>query len=115
MAKKKSVKKKRIKKSNDKKTYAFLATFFSILGFIIALLMKKNDKYVMFYAKQSLLIFVAYIISLIIAMIPRIGLVLGPIAYLIVFILWVISWVYALSGKTKEIPILGEYAKKINF
>jgi len=114
MAAKKKVSKKS-KKSDDSTLFAFLATFLSILGFIIALLTKKDDKYVMFYAKQSLIVFIAYIVSMIIFMIPGIGVVLGPIAYLITAVLWIFSWAYALSGKQKDIPFLGEYAKKINF
>ncbi len=118
MPKKKKVSKKRTtkksKKDDDRKLFAFLATFLSILGFIIALLAKKDDKYVMFYAKQSLVVFIAYVVALIIAMIPGIGLILGPIAYLLSFILWLISWIYALSGNMKTVPVIGDYAKNIN-
>ncbi len=104
------------KKQDDTKLFAFLATFLSIVGFIIVLLTKKEDKYVMYYAKQSLVVFIAYVIAGILMMIPFIGwFVLGPIAYLIVTILWIISWVYALSGQEKETPLIGQYAKKFNF
>lgn len=104
------------KKEEDSKMFAFLATFLSIIGFIIVLLTKKENKYVMFYAKQSLVVFIAYIIAGILAMIPFIGwFVLGPLAYLLVTILWLFSWIYALSGKEKETPIIGKYAQKFNF
>lgn len=112
------VKKKNSEKASsndDPKVFAFLAAFFSIVGFIIALVTKKEDKYVMFYAKQSLVIFILYLISGIVAMIPFIGwFILGPIMYLITTVLWVISWIYALSGEQKDVPIIGEYAKKLN-
>ena len=42
----------------DHKGRAFITVFFSIVGFLIAILAWKDDKYVMFYAKQSLVIFV---------------------------------------------------------
>jgi len=29
------------------------------------------------------------------------------------FIVWVLSWIYALSGEKKEIPIVSGFAKKI--
>jgi uncharacterized membrane protein len=103
------------KSGDDKILFAFLAAFLSIIGFIIALVAKKEDRYVMFYAKQSLVIFIAYVIAGIIWMIPLIGwFVLGPIAYLFVTIMWIISWVYALSGEEKEVPVLGKYAQKFN-
>ena len=113
MVKKRS-KRKGLSKKDDQKLFAFLATFLSILGFLIALAVKKNDKYVMFYAKQSLIIFIAYIIAGIAVVVPFIGIVISPILYLITFVLWVFSWIYALSGKTKETPIIGEYANRIN-
>jgi len=109
MAKKKS----KPSKNNDSKLFAFLATFLSIIGFIIALLVKKDNKYVMHYAKQSLVIFIVYLIVLAIGIVPIVGWFIAPILYIIAVILWVISWIYALSGKEKEVPIVGKYARKI--
>jgi uncharacterized membrane protein len=55
--------KKRInKKSKDSTFVAWLATFLSIFGFVIALLAKREDKYVMHYAKQSLVVFIGFIL-----------------------------------------------------
>lgn len=101
------------KKENDSKLFAFLATFLSIIGFIIALIAKKDDRYVMHYAKQSLIIFIIFIISAVIKIIPFIGEVASVIVYLGAFVLWIISWVYALSGEFKKVPIVGDYAEKI--
>lgn len=64
-------------KGDDKILFAFLATFLSIIGFIIALIAKKDDKYVMFYAKQSLIVFIfaiaVSIIQALLAFIPILG------------------------------------------
>ena len=38
-------------RSDDRKLFAFLAAFLSIVGFVIAVVTKKDDRYVMFYAK----------------------------------------------------------------
>ena len=111
---KKKTKKTKLKKEDDKKLFAFLATFLSIVGFIIALVAKKDNKYVMFYAKQSLVIFIVYVVAAVVAIIPLIGWIVSPILYLITFVLWIISWVYALGGEEKETPIVGKYAKSIN-
>jgi uncharacterized membrane protein len=106
------------KSASDTKLFAFLATFFSIIGFIIALIAKKENKYVMYYAKQSLVVFIASIIvwffGWIFWQIPTIGWTIMQALNLIVFILWLISWIYALSGQMKPVPIVGKYAEKIN-
>jgi len=111
-------KSKKQTKADDPKVYAFLATFLSIIGFIIALLTKKDDKYVMFYAKQSLVLFIVYVIAwvvaTILAFIPIIGWLIMMLIYLGLLILWLISWINALSGEERETPLIGQYADKIN-
>ena len=102
------------KSGDDTKLFAFLATFLTVIGFIIALLAKREDKYVMHYAKQSLVVFVVFIIAGVVMIVPVIGWLIGPIIYVIAVLLWLISWIYALSGKVKEVPLVGKYARKIN-
>jgi len=105
------------KKEDDSKIFAFLAILLSIIGFVIALIAKKDNKYVMFYAKQSLVLFIAWIIlslvSFILGFIPFLGMLIHWIIYLGLIILWVMGLVYSLSGEMKEIPIVGQFAKKI--
>jgi uncharacterized membrane protein len=31
-----------------------------------------------------------------------------------VTILWIVSWIFALSGEKKDVPIIGDFAKRIN-
>ncbi len=104
-------------KEDDRKLFAFLATFLSIIGFIIALIPKKDDKYVMFYAKQSLVVFIVGaalgIIAKIFLIFPIIGYLINVAAGIIIFILWIISWIYALSGEEKEVPVVGHYGRSI--
>ena len=119
MAKIKSKKSERNLKcsKDDSKLFAFLATFLSIIGFIIAIIVKKDDKYVMFYAKQSLVIFIVAIIagaiSSILNWIPGFGFIIAGVLNIIVLVLWVISWIYALSGERREVPIIGPYAESM--
>ena len=107
------------KKRDDSNLFAFLAAFLSIIGFAIAILAKRDDKYVMYYAKQSLVIFIVAvivgIIKWIVIWIPIIGWAVYSTLSIIVFVLWLLSWIYALSGKEKEVPIVGKYAKKFKF
>jgi len=110
MLKKKVNKKKTNKKQDDKILFAFLATFFTIIGFIIALATKRNDKYIMFYAKQGLVLFIGYIIALFLGWIP----VVGWAYWILLTIVWVLAWLNALSGEQRNTWIIGDIAKKIN-
>lgn len=109
--------KKNLKKEDDSKLFAFLATFLSIVGFVIAILVRKDNKYVMFYAKQSLVVFVfsiiGWIVGLIVLPIQILGYAINFVIPLIVILFWLISWIYALSGEMKEVPFVGGYSKNI--
>lgn len=110
--------KKERKSNDDSKLFAFLAVLLSIVGFLIALVAKKEDKYVMFYAKQSLVLFIIAIIvgviHRIVSWIPIFGSIVSTALNIILVVLWVMGIIYSLSGEMKDIPLVGEYAKKIN-
>lgn len=105
---------KALKEAEEGKVFAFLGVFLTVIGFIIVLLAKKENKYAIFYAKQGLVLFIAYVALAIIMMVPLLGWIIGGLGMIILFIFWVIGIVYSLSGEEKEIPIIGELAKKIN-
>ncbi|MBW2972397.1 hypothetical protein KY359_05150 [Candidatus Woesearchaeota archaeon] len=96
------------------KVFAFLGVFLTIIGFIIVLLAKKENKYAMYYAKQGLVLFVAYVILWIIGIIPVLGWIIAILGSILLLILWIIGWVYALSGEMKPIPLVGQFADKFN-
>ncbi len=107
-------------KSNDEtesKLFAFLGVLLTVIGYIIVILARKNDKYAMYYAKQGLVLFIAWIIAAVaswaIGWIPVVGNIASWVLNAIMLALWIIGIVYALSGKEKEIPIIGPFAKKI--
>ena len=105
-------------KKDDSTIYAFLATILSIIGFIIAIVAKRDDKYVMYYAKHSLVIFiigcVGGVLGAIINWIPIIGPIINFGIFIIVFLAWILSWIYALSGKQKTIPIITDLALRFD-
>jgi uncharacterized membrane protein len=117
MAKKKLKNKKEEKDEGDSKVFAFLATFLSIVGFIIALLAKRDDKYVMYYAKQSLVVFIAALIAWALGgalmWVPILGRLISFLISTLVVVLWIFSVIYSLSGEEKETPVIGKYARKI--
>lgn len=105
-------------KEDDSKLFAFLAILLSIIGFIIAYAAKKDNKYVMFYAKQSLVLFFGWLIvwaaSLILMHVPFIGNVIIGIANIGLLILWVFGLIYSLSGEMKDIPFVSQFTGMIN-
>lgn len=110
--------KKEVKKADDDKLFAFLATFFTIIGFIIVILAKKKSEYVKFYAKQGLVIFIASVIvgliGWIVMWIPVLGWIIKTGLSVILLVLWFISWLNALSGTMKPLPLLDSYTKSIS-
>ncbi len=105
--------------SSDKVQYAFIATILSIIGFIIVILVKRNDKYVMYYAKQSLVIFiigaVGGALGALFSIIPIIGAIINFGIFIIVLLAWLLSWIHALSGEEKPLLIISDIAKNFNF
>lgn len=115
MSKKAMAKKKVMKKRDDgdDKLFAFLATFLTIIGFILALLLRRDNEYVMFYAKQGLVLFIIQIIASIVSAIPFIGWIAGFAIWILFLIVWIAAWINALSGEKRRTLVVGEYAEKI--
>jgi uncharacterized membrane protein len=103
------------KSEGESKLFAFLAYLLGILGFVIVLLVKKNDKFAMYHAKQSLVLNIFAIIVYICGMfIPIIGwFIILPLGYILVAILWIIGVINALTGKEKPLPIIGKYGENL--
>ncbi len=111
------VNKKKEKEVQEETFFAFIATFLSIVGFIIAFVLWKDNKYVMYYARQSLVVFIfgaaAGIVSSIFIWVPIMGVIIDFALGALAFLAWLLCWLYALSGKKKEVPILGRWARGI--
>ena len=80
---------------------------------IVFLVIDKKRKFVRFHAWQSIMTFgVLTVASLILSPIPLIGLVLGPIIWVLGFVLWIILMVQAGTGKMWKLPLVGDWAEK---
>ena len=106
-------------KTDESKLFAFLGVFLTIIGFVIAIVAKKNDKYVMYYGKQGLVLFIAFVIasvcSMVLSIIPIIGAMIGWLIYVCAVVLWIFGIIYSLSGEMKPVPVIGQFAEKFNF
>lgn len=79
---------------------------FSVLGVIIALMMAKESPYVRFHVNQALKIWICMVLAVFLEIIPFLGFLATIIWMLISFVLIIIGFVNAGSGKAKEIPIV---------
>ena len=100
------------KRNDDNLIFAWLATFFTIIGFIVAMLLKRDNEYVMFYAKQGLVLFLG---QLIIGVLSGLFAKLTSLLWVFWIILWAMAWVNSFSGEKRKTWLIGDLAEKINF
>lgn len=100
----KTVAKKQAKGLNQQDLGRLVAIFsyITIVGWILALILNINNKTSLgsFHVRQALLLQIAW---LVLSWIPLIGWVIA----IVIFIFWIMGLVYAISGKEKEVPIIG--------
>ncbi len=84
---------------------------------LVPLLAKKDSKFAQFHGKQGLVLTVVsvilWVVGFILAFIPVIGWLILLVAWITILVLAVLGIVNALNGQYWEMPVLGEYAKKI--
>jgi uncharacterized membrane protein len=101
---------------SDSKLFAVIGMI-PLAGYLIVYFTRKNDYYAMYYSKQGLILFVAWVIAAVagwlVSWIPIINNIASYVLNALILALFVIGIIYALSGEKKEVPIIGEYAKKI--
>ncbi len=73
---------------------------------IVMLIVKKDDEFVKFHAKQGLILFILSFIGVI----P----VIGWLVWLVVVVLDIVGFIKALSGERYKVPVVGDLADKIN-
>jgi uncharacterized membrane protein len=104
-------------KNSDSKLWAFLAYLLSIIGFVLVYVLKKNDKFAMYHARQSLVLFIAaVIIGIVGSIIPVLGwFIILPVGEVIVCVLAIMGIINALTGQQKPLWLIGKYADKLKF
>ncbi len=80
---------------------------------IIFYLIEKDNKFVRFHAKQSIVTFLPLtVIAWIFAWIPFLGWIIGGLIWLLTFILWIVLMLKAYKGEMFKVPIVGDIAEK---
>ena len=98
----------------EKKTenvYAILAYLWILC--LIPVLMKKEDEFVRFHARQGLMLFIVEVGIGILGIIPFLGQIIYLLGVLVCGILSLVGIVQVLMGNKWEMPVIGEWARKI--
>ena len=74
---------------------------------VVMLLVKKDDPFVKFHARQGLILFLA---GIVLSFIPVIGWILN----LVILVFDIMGFVNAIGGKQVKLPLVGDLAEKIN-
>ncbi len=85
-----------------------------LIFFIPLLTNAKNDPFVMYHVKQSIVLLILVVIGWFIAIIPVLGWILALILPIFEIILLIIGIINAAKGVEKPLPLIGQYAEKIN-
>ena len=87
-----------------------------VLGWIsglVFLLIERENKFVRFHALQSIVVFGALtVILIIVGWIPFLGQVLAAIVYIIMVVMWIILMIKAYQGTRFKAPWAGNLAEK---
>jgi uncharacterized membrane protein len=81
---------------------------------LLPLLLKKDNKFALYHAKQGLVLFIGELIALFINIIPVIGQLVYLILILVFGIYSIIGIIQALMGKYWKAPIISKWAENIS-
>lgn len=94
---------------DESKLYAALSYLFILV--FVPLLVRRDDPYVVYHAKQGLVIFVGYILA---AIVVNWVSILGSLLWLLLMIISVVGVVQAVQGKRWKIPVITSLASKFS-
>jgi len=93
--------------------------FFAVISYIsflcvIALILKKHNRFALYHAKQGLVIFVFEVVAFILSIIPLLGWLIRIAGFLIFSIASLWGILRAFSGNDARIPVVTNIAHKIS-
>jgi uncharacterized membrane protein len=116
--------------SRPSRILAFLAYLLSVLGWLYVLLFRRDDKLAVYHAKQSLVLTLAVVGSVVVwllgtwvlAWVPLVGPLLAAALFSQVILLCifvvavcVVGMINALQTETRPLPIVGKWAERMPF
>ena len=115
--------------NGPKRHFAFLAYLVPVLGWLYGLFFERRDEFVLYHAKQAMMLTVAAVAApvawavaaWILAWVPLVGSVLAAslfalvmLAYLSLAVIWIVGMINALRAKAKPLPVVGRWAERIS-
>ena len=80
---------------------------------LVFLLIEKDNEFVRFHARQSILVFLPLtVLSFMFSWIPFLGWVIGGLLWLLTIILWLVLMIKAYQGAKFKLPWAGDLAEK---
>ena len=95
------------------KPYAILAYLWILC--LVPLIIKKDNKFAMFHAKQGLVVFIGELALSIVGIIPILGWIIAFFGMILFSVLSLIGIVQVLMGKYWKMPVVAEIAEQIKF
>lgn len=92
---------------DDDRIYAVMSYLFLLV--IVPLLLRRNDPFVYFHAKQGIVLSIGFVIAVIATVWSS---ALGSILFLLFLTIDVIALVQALLGRRWKIPVIGDIAQR---
>ncbi len=105
--------KKEEKEVLEGKAYAILAYLWILC--LVPLILKKDNKFALFHAKQGLVLFIGELVVGFVGMIPILGWLIFVVGAPLFGVLSLIGIVQALIGNFWKMPVVGDIAEKIIF
>ena len=90
----------------EDRNIALLSYLFLLV--LIPLLTKRENEFVMFHAKQGVVLAIVWFIA-------PFTFILAPLFYLFSLIMSIMGIMNVLNGKKQELPLIGKFAKKFEF
>ena len=87
-------------------------TYLSYIGilFLVPLLAKKDSQFAQFHAKQGLILTIGWFVGSFLYVLAG----LGALVHLAVIVLSIMGLINVSKGEMKDLPLVGDWAKKIN-
>lgn len=90
-----------------------VAYFLGPITGVLLLLTEKSNKTIRFHAMQSTILFGGlFVVNLIVALIPFLGLLLSPLLTIGGFVLWIMLMWKAFNGEKYSVPYVGKIAEE---
>ena len=92
--------------------------FFAIISYIsflciVSLVLKKDNKFALYHAKQGLVLFVFEVGAFILSIIPFLGFLIRIFGTVVLFLCSLVGILQALTGKCNRFPVISEIADNI--